>query len=255
MHKIGDVGGRILKNQVVVPGYYLASIRLSAPLPPAKPGQFIMLKVPAADVFLRRPFSIYDYRRGILSILYKVAGKGTAALASAGPKEEVMVLGPLGNGFTMLPGHKPIIVAGGIGFAGVRLLWSKTRGKALLFWGCASNTESGLVSGLFGGDSYISTLDGSIGCKGNVVELLAQHLPRTEKPFQVFACGPQAMFVALRELLLARERVPCQVLLEERMACGLGICFGCVTKTLDEGEPYKRICKEGPVFDLWRISL
>jgi dihydroorotate dehydrogenase electron transfer subunit len=75
-----------------------------------------------------------------------------------------------------------------------------------------------------------------------------------ERPLQVFACGPEAMFVTLRELL-DHERLPCQVLLEERMACGLGICFGCVKKTLDETEPYKRVCKEGPVFDLWQICL
>ncbi|MGA2110324.1 MAG: dihydroorotate dehydrogenase electron transfer subunit, partial [Syntrophorhabdales bacterium] len=70
----------------------------------------------------------------------------------------------------------------------------------------------------------------------------------------VFACGPEPMFVSLRDLL-KDERIPCQVLLEERMACGLGVCFGCVRKTLDEAEPYKRVCKEGPVFDLWQISL
>ncbi len=254
MHKISDVEGRIVKNRLVVPGHYLTSIRLSAPLPPAKPGQFIMLKVPAVDVFLRRPFSVYDYRRGMLSILYRVAGKGTAALASTAPKAKVMILGPLGNGFTALPGHRPVIVAGGVGLAGVRLLWAKTRRKASLFWGCANDAECGLLSGFFPGEPYVSTIDGSFGCRGNVVELLAQHLPRMERPLQVFACGPQTMFIALRQLLLS-ERIPCQVLLEERMACGLGICFGCVTKTLDEDEPYRRVCKEGPVFDLWRISL
>jgi dihydroorotate dehydrogenase electron transfer subunit len=254
VEQISDIQGRILENRPVVPGYYLASIRLSTIMPPAKPGQFIMLKVPSSDTFLRRPFSIYDYSRGVLSILYKVTGKGTAALASTAPKEEVMILGPLGNGFTTLSEHKPVIVAGGIGLAGVRLLWSKMRGRASLFWGCANDAESGLMAGFLPGEPHVSTIDGSFGCRGNVVELLSQRMPHMERPFQVFACGPEAMFTALRDLL-AHERIPCQVLLEERMACGLGICFGCVRKTLDEAEPYKRVCKEGPVFDLWQICL
>ena len=219
-----------------------------------RPGQFVMLKVPSSEVFLRRPFSVYDYRRGLLSVLYKVAGKGTAALAEARARQRVMVLGPLGNGFTVLAGHEAIVVAGGIGIAGVSLLWSKLRGKKSLFWGCASDAEAGLVNDMISCEPYVSTMDGSLGCKGSVVDLLAQHITVLKRPAQVFACGPEPMFVSLRDLL-KDERIPCQVLLEERMACGLGICFGCVRKTLDEAEPYKRVCKEGPVFDLWQISL
>jgi len=219
-----------------------------------RPGQFVMLKVPSSEVFLRRPFSVYDYRRGLLSVLYKVAGKGTAALAGARARQRVMLLGPLGNGFTVFAGHEAIVVAGGIGIAGVSLLWSKLRGKKSLFWGCASDAEAGLVNDMISCEPYVSTMDGSLGCKGSVVDLLAQHIAVLNRPAQVFACGPEPMFVSLRDLL-KDERIPCQVLLEERMACGLGVCFGCVRKTLDEAEPYKRVCKEGPVFDLWQISL
>jgi len=219
-----------------------------------RPGQFVMLKVPSSEVFLRRPFSVYDYRRGLLSVLYKVAGKGTAALAEARARQRVMVLGPLGNGFTVLAGHEAIVVAGGIGIAGVSLLWSKLRGKKSLFWGCASDAEAGLVNDMISCEPYVSTMDGSLGRKGSVVDLLDQHIAVLNRPAQVFACGPEPMFVSLRDLL-KDERIPCQVLLEERMACGLGVCFGCVRKTLDEAEPYKRVCKEGPVFDLWQISL
>ncbi len=249
-----DIEGLIVRNDPVVPGYFRASIRLSKPMASIRPGQFVMLKVPSSEVFLRRPFSIYDYHRGLLSVLYKVAGKGTTALAEARARQHVMVLGPLGNGFTVLPGHEAIVVAGGIGIAGVSLLWSKLRGKKSLFWGCASDAEAGLVNDMVSCEPYVSTMDGSLGCKGSVVELLAQHITVLKRPAQVFACGPEPMFASLRDLLEG-ERIPCQVLLEERMACGLGICFGCVRKTLDEAEPYKRVCKEGPVFDLWRISL
>ena len=97
-------------------------------------------------------------------------------------------------------------------------------------------------------------MDGSVGFCGTVVELLEHSLPLIgEKPC-VYACGPNAMYASLQRFL-ASKRIPCQVLVEEHMACGLGLCFGCVKKTVDEREPYKRACVEGPVFDLWQLSL
>jgi dihydroorotate dehydrogenase electron transfer subunit len=254
MEHIDDIEGEILRNEPVVPGYFRASIRLSRPMAQVRPGQFVMLRVPTTEVFLRRPFSIYNYRRGVLSILYKVVGKGTSVLSEARAKEKVMVLGPLGNGFTVLPGHYPVLVGGGIGIAGIYLLWFRLKGRKTLFWGCTSDAEVGLLDTIIPCEPHVSTMDGSFGCKGNVVDLLGQHIPRLKKPVQVFACGPEAMFLSLRDVL-RNEHIPCQVLVEERMACGLGICFGCTKKTLDETEPYKRVCKEGPVFDLWQISL
>jgi dihydroorotate dehydrogenase electron transfer subunit len=71
---------------------------------------------------------------------------------------------------------------------------------------------------------------------------------------EVFTCGPEGMVKSIRKEI-ENMKTPCQVLVEERMACGLGLCFGCAVKTIDEKEPYKRACKEGPVFDLWQISL
>ena len=254
MERIDDIEGEILRSEQVVPGYFRTSIRLSRPMAPVRPGQFVMIKVPSADVFLRRPFSIYDSRGGALSILYKVAGKGTAALSKARAREKVMVLGPLGNGFSLLAGHDRVLVGGGIGIAGIHLLWSRLRGRKTLFWGCTSNAEVGLLDRIASCGPLVSTLDGSFGCEGSVTDLLEGQMDRLERPFQVFACGPEAMFASLREVL-RKEHIPCQVLVEERMACGLGICFGCARKTLDEIEPYKRVCKEGPVFDLWQISL
>ncbi|MGD0232409.1 MAG: dihydroorotate dehydrogenase electron transfer subunit [Syntrophorhabdales bacterium] len=254
MDQIDDIEGTILQNRCVVPGYYLATIRLARPMARPRPGQFVMIMIPSVDVFLRRPFSIYAYGNAVLSILYRVVGRGTAALAVMGHGWKVMVLGPLGNGFTSLPGHAPVLVAGGIGAAGIHLLWTKMKKKGTLFWGCTTEGDVGLLKKVIPYGPHISTIDGSFGCKGNVVELLAQHIDRMKRPIQVFACGPEAMFRSLKSLL-HDEGTACQVLVEEKMACGLGICFGCVKRTLDENEPYKRVCKEGPVFDLWQISL
>lgn len=257
MEQISDIEGEVLRNEQIVPGYFRVSVRLSKTMPPVRPGQFVMIKVPSTEVFLRRPFSIYDFRRGVLSVLYKVVGKGTAALSRTAAKEKVMILGPLGNGFTLLPGHDPVLVGGGIGIAGLHLLWSGLQGRkrgGRLFWGCTSDAEIGLLDRIISCEPKVCTIDGSYGYKGNVVEMLGRDLARMKRPIQVLACGPEAMFTSLGELL-REERIPCQVLVEERMACGLGICFGCVKKTHDEDEPYKRVCKEGPVFDLWQISL
>ena len=254
MLRIDDLEGTVLQNRCVVPGHYLLAVRLERMMAAPRPGQFVMLKVPGADIFLRRPFSIYQYGRGVLSILYKVAGKGTSVLSGAGRGEKVRVLGPLGNGFAPLPGHAPVLVAGGIGIAGIHLLWTRVGRKGMLFWGCATQGDMGLLGRIMPHAPHVSTMDGSFGCAGNVVELLAQHIAGMRRPIQVFACGPEAMYRSLATLLDGAG-IPCQVLVEERMACGLGICFGCVRKTLDEQEPYKRVCKEGPVFDLWQISL
>lgn len=255
MIRIDDIEASVSENRCVVPGYYLLTIALSKPMPNVLPGQFIMLKVPSTDIFLRRPFSIYDYRRGKLSVLYKVAGRGTAELATAAAGDKIMALGPLGNGFTLLKDHQAVLVAGGIGFAGLHMLWSTIRReKPLLFFGCSNSAEASLLHGLVSCDPHISTLDGSTGCKGNVIDMLAGHISSIPKRFQIFACGPEPMYLSLKKLL-ERERTACQVLVEERMACGLGLCFGCVRKTTDDSEPYKRVCKEGPVFDIWQISL
>jgi dihydroorotate dehydrogenase electron transfer subunit len=254
MNRIVDIQGIIVGNEPVIKGHYRIDIELPEPLGEVRPGQFVMLEVPSAEIFLRRPFSIYDAEENIVSVLYRVAGKGTAELSRATAGAGVMVLGPLGNGFSPADDRHPVILSGGIGVAGIHLLWKKLREKASFFWGCASSAEMKLIDALHLHNPFISTMDGSSGRKGTVIDLMKQHLDELPEPFEIFTCGPEPMYVALREHF-AENRVPCHVLVEERMACGLGLCFGCVKKTVDEKEPYHRVCKEGPVFDLWQISL
>lgn len=249
-----DFQGRVEANTPIGTGFYLMRIGLTRPLGPVEPGQFVMVKLPSADYFLRRPFSIYSHGRSSLSILYRVSGSGTDYMSSLKRGQQLAVLGPLGKGFRVSKDHTPVIVAGGIGIAGIHLLWQRLKGKAVCLFGCSTEKELCLLHDSAEDGAVCSTLDGSFGFTGNVVQLLESHLSRTQRPLEVFACGPEAMYNALRSLLDS-ERIPCQVLLEERMACGLGLCFGCVRKTSDESEPYKRVCLEGPVFDLWQISL
>jgi len=269
-----DIEGRIVSNRIITAGCYGIKIRLSRPMDAPDPGQFVMLRIPGNEVFLRRPFGIYHYRNQMLSIMYKVVGKGTESLARALKNKPVFVLGPLGKGFRISERDKYLIVAGGIGIAGVHTLIERLGKRATLFYGCSKKEEATLINDLARLDPAIATLDGSYGFKGNVVELLGHYLKGMKTistpalrgkggqedssvksgNVECFACGPDNMLRSLKPLL-AEERLPCQALVEERMACGLGLCFGCVKKTIDENEPYKRVCKEGPVFNLWEICL
>jgi dihydroorotate dehydrogenase electron transfer subunit len=251
-----DIESRVIENREIIPGYFVLRARPSKPLGRITPGQFCMVKVPDQDVFFRRPFSIYDYRRGVLSIMYKVVGKGTESLSRAVKHEKVLILAPLGKGFR-IPARSPcVVVAGGIGIAGVAALVRRLGKRATVFFGCSNRQEAALAGHVLARlNPGISTLDGTCGFKGHVVGLLAEKLGSVkEKGVEIFACGPENMIRSLKDLI-EPGRIPCQVLLEERMACGLGLCFGCVKKTIDEKEPYKRVCKEGPVFDLWEICL
>ncbi len=253
-----DIEGFIVENAPVCRDFHRCRIELATPLEEVVPGQFIMLKVPSAEIFLRRPFSIYDYGKLTVTVLYKAVGAGTRALASARRRDKVQVLGPLGRGFQLHEGFAPVLVAGGIGIAGLHLLWKRLRRRARVFYGCSVEGELPLLGGMArqmnGAERAVCTLDGSAGFCGNVVQLLERSLPLIgERPY-VYACGPQAMYASLKDFL-TEKKIPCQVLVEERMACGIGLCFGCVKKTLDDREPYKRACMEGPVFDLWQLSL
>lgn len=250
-----DIEGKIIKNKEIAPGYYLLKIKLAKSMGPMMPGQFVMLKIPDSEVFLRRPFSIYDYNQKIVSLMYKVVGKGTASLSRVANNAKVSVLCPLGKGFTIKKRDAYVIVAGGIGIAGVHALIKRLGKRATIFFGCNSSDELPLMGKAAQLNPFVSTLDGSYGLQGNIVQLLSQQMKGLEKKdIEIFACGPENMLKSLKKLL-ENKRIPCQASFEERMACGLGLCFGCVKKTIDEEEPYKRVCKEGPVFDLWRVCL
>jgi dihydroorotate dehydrogenase electron transfer subunit len=250
-----DINAKIIENRKIVSNYFSLKLKLSKPMGMIKPGQFIMLKVPDGDVFLRRPFSIYDYSKETITIVYRVVGKGTQSLCEAKKNEKTLVLGPLGNGFSITKKDVYVVIAGGIGVAGVHLLIKSLKDKARLFYGCSSKEELQVVDDIMHFNPAVSTLDGSVGFKGDVVTLFQKQKKVFEgKSVEIFTCGPEGMIKSVRKEI-EKLKTPCQVLVEERMACGLGLCFGCAVKTIDEKEPYKRACKEGPVFDLWQISL
>jgi dihydroorotate dehydrogenase electron transfer subunit len=250
-----DTEAQIIENRNIVLDYFLLRLKPVKTMGKVIPGQFIMLRIPGNEVFLRRPFSIYDYDRDILTIMYKVVGKGTELLSKTGNGTLTSVLGPLGNGFHVGKRDAYLTVAGGIGIAGIHFLIKVLKGKASVFFGCSSHIETALLKDIAHFNPMVSTLDGSYGYKGNVVEMLKNHLETTDNiDRELFVCGPEGMLKSLKASI-DKNKISCQALVEERMACGLGLCFGCVKKTIDQNEPYKRVCKEGPVLDLWEISL
>ena len=259
----------ILANSPLARGTYL--IRLHAPQLAAaiRPGQFVMLRLPGStDPLLGRPFALYDTvldEQGApigIDVVYLVVGKVTSLLTALTPGDAVTVWGPLGNGFPEPVGSNHVgLVAGGIGqtpfLAHLRELLG-TRGyggqkprqrvqRVSLYYGVRSAELSAGVNDFTsaGATVHLASNDGSIGHHGFVTDLLARH----EAPQHLFGCGPEPMLHALATQAEKRG-IPCHLSLETPMACGIGICFSCVTpiKTGD-GWDYKRVCVDGPVFD------
>jgi dihydroorotate dehydrogenase electron transfer subunit len=263
----------VLENRLLARNTYL--IRLAAPelAQAIRPGQFLMLRLAGGtDPLLGRPFALYDTyldemgRLAGVDLVYLVVGKLTGRLAELRTGGRVEVWGPLGNGFPDLSaaGHVGL-VAGGIGqtpfLAHVReLLGQRGYGglpigsparRVSLYYGVRSAELAAGVEDFraAGAEVHLATDDGSLGRHGFVTSLLESHLGGPDPPRHLVGCGPEAMLRALAAL--ARKwQVPCHLSLETPMACGLGICFSCVTEVrTPAGCDYRRVCVEGPVFD------
>lgn len=240
-----------------------------------RPGQFLMLRLPGVnDPLLGRPFALYDTvlsPAGVpvaIDVVYLVVGKMTGRMAAVRPGDRLEVWGPLGNGFADLTGLDDVaLVAGGIGqtpfLAYVRDLLGtrgyggrparRQVGRVRLYYGVRTADLAAGVDDFraAGAEVHLASDDGSLGHRGFVTELLAtQPLPQ-----RLVGCGPEPMLHALVKLARARS-IPCDVSLETPMACGLGVCFSCVTKvTTADGWDYKRVCVDGPVFDAASLVL
>jgi dihydroorotate dehydrogenase electron transfer subunit len=238
------------------------------------PGQFLMIRPSSGfDPLLGRPFALYDVVRNssgspvAIDVVYIVLGRGTAALAECRPGDRLDVWGPLGNGFGPPPAGPVIFVAGGIGqtpFLALGRSWlgSTTYGQGAAWPGPFAASVSllygvrtaDLLAGLADFESAgiavsLATDDGSIAHRGFVTELLEARLERGERPAKVVGCGPPAMLASLARVV-ARFRVPCDLSLENHMACGFGACFSCVApiRQPDGSIDLRRVCVDGPIF-------
>jgi dihydroorotate dehydrogenase electron transfer subunit len=183
-----------------------------------------------------------------LAFLFTVVGKGTGRLSELKPGRRVDMLGPLGNGFAINPeSQNLVLLAGGLGIAPLGFLaeWAIARGKSVsLLLGAATSSLICPVHLLpVSVTCLLATEDGSCGRQGYVTQCLPEALPEAD---QIFACGPTPMFRTLAADASLKDR-DVQVSLEIRMACGLGICYGC---TVNTKQGAKQVCKHGPVFQL-----
>lgn len=255
------VKGRILHHDQVAQDIYLLSLYAPEIAMGSKAGQFIHIRCcHGFDPLLRRPFSLSDIDRetGAVSIIYEVRGKGTKLLSGYPEGHEVDIMGPLGKGFSLedlTSMDQAILVGGGIGAppmaALAQALADKGLSKVTIILGGTSKNKL-LPEEIFaktGAKLLFATDDGGKGHKGFVTELLPQLVQDQAEKYFVFACGPEGMLKAVSDYCIPHH-IPCQLSLEEIMACGIGACQGCVCKVKGEtGFDYVRVCREGPVFE------
>ena len=244
----------ITGNERLAEATYAITVACPEVAATARAGQFVHVRC-GAERLLRRPVSICRGRGGSITLVYEAKGEGTRWISRRKAGEVLDILGPLGNGFAMT-GGKIVAVGGGIG------------APPLLF---AAETAKGAVTAILGfrdagriilkdefqaacDEIYITTDDGSAGIHGTVAAPLEELLKRGGYG-AVISCGPRAMLAAVADIC-ARNRVPCQVSLEERMACGVGACLVCACETTKNGAPtMSRVCKDGPVFDATHVRI
>jgi dihydroorotate dehydrogenase electron transfer subunit len=254
---------RIIKQEEVAPGHCLMSLDAPEIASRAAPGQFLHLRcADTQDPLLRRPISIHyaDRERGLVYILYRVAGRGTALLARRAPGDCLDVMGPLGKGFSLPSGkEKTAVIGGGMGVAPlffllkeIEVIYRHDSGRAAVFIGAAT---SGALLGVkeFGNTGfpvYIATDDGSAGFNGNVVDLFRRTAGGNGFD-RVYACGPLPMLISLAAGI--RPGQIAEVSVEERMGCGVGACLSCACRVRGRGGEdfrYAHVCRDGPVFNL-----
>lgn len=256
---IVDTKAKVVENRFVSGKTWLMRLRSAEISGNAKPAQFVMVKPTSElsyDPLLRRAFAIADTDGDMFDIYYDVHGRGTALLTSIKPGDEVDVLGPLGNNLFPEDIDSYIIVGGGIGFAGLSLLMKDLKKKDKKFvslYGARSKQDLSMIEWINqnGFDVLYYTDDGSFGKKGFVTQDLEEII--NQNPGSALAvCGPTPMMKAVANIA-KKTNTPCYVSLETKMACGIGICIGCVVKDLDS-DNYVRVCYEGPVFEASKIE-
>jgi len=216
-----------------------------------KPGQFLNIRVTERVYpLLRRPFSVCDVDGEHLYLMFNILGEGTNILAHKPIGSDLDILGPLGNGFNLDGDYETaVIVAGGLGAAPFPYLTRKLNGKKNILSFIGGRTKDDVITYNLMNVKEASD-DGSLGFKGNVVQLLNQNLDLLKsKKIKMFACGPTVMLRALKEFCLKNE-FECEASTECAMACGFGICQGCPIESTTESDKYLLVCKDGPVFNI-----
>ena len=257
----------------------------------AKAGQFVSVYSNDRSKLLPRPISLcgIDRDEDTIRLVYRVTGEntGTEEFSKLVMGDRIRILGPLGNGFTVVSGEKAFLIGGGIGVPPMLQLAKDINAGVVQTSGAVDTntqekgqTEEKQINGhgkkicdmniIMGyrdentflldefkeqADSFVATEDGSVGTKGNVIDAIKENGLEADV---IYACGPMPMLRALKAYAMEHD-MECYVSMEERMACGIGACLACVCKTKDKDAHSnvnnKRICKEGPVFNAKEVEI
>lgn len=255
------ITAQVLSQKEIAPGIYDMWIAAGPDLQ-AKAGQFIGVYPKDKSLLLPRPISICeaDNEKEALRIVYRVAGKGTDEFSSYQANDQVEILGVLGNGFPVeeAKGKKTVLLGGGIGIPPMLELakeLKKSGADVIVIAGYRDNKlflkeDLEKYAGV-----YVATEDGSAGVKGNVLTVMEEKNVQADI---IMACGPMPMLRAIKKYS-KENAVKAYISLEERMACGVGACLGCVCKTTKKDAHSHvnnaRICTDGPVFDAEDVEI
>lgn len=269
----------LIKAQIEYPQkQYIITLHSEEITKKIKPGQFIHIKV-SDEIAMRRPISIMsvDYKNNTFDILYKIVGTGTLELSKRKTDKYISVIGPIGNGFNILNNKKiPLMIGGGVGIPPIiaiaQNLKHNNNYKPFAVLGSEVPFPFAVKPAIknsiyYDGANYTMALleNWNIECrlastqeyngvyKGYVTDLAQKYLENFNKKdlqkVAIYACGPNAMLEAVAKLAF-KFNLPCQVCLEEFMACAVGGCAGCtVMVKTDKGEQMQRVCVDGPVFE------
>lgn len=246
--------GEVTLIERVANEMFLIKIKVAADFT-SKPGQFVSIL--CDNHTMRRPFSIMNFEKGkcdslmacgqdygMISVLFKKKGDGTAYIASLNVGDTVDFIGPMGNGFNCFD-EKTLLVGAGVGVAPVFYLKKVLGDKARLIAGFQNVNE--IPSCLQSELDFISTDDGSLGGAGSIINYLDAQI-NEYKPERICTCGPHIVLKLVAEK--AKEHgIPCEVAMEKTMACSIGVCRGCVVTLNRNGKiDNASVCKDGPVF-------
>ncbi len=262
MEKVKEQAAVVAQTEIA-PGIYDLTLQTKEIAAQAKAGQFVTLYCRDLTKLLPRPISLcgIDREKGTIRLVYRVAGGGTAEFSGLEAGDTIDVLGPLGNGFTVRPKKRALLVGGGIGVPPMLQLAKEINADA------RQGVSMQIVMGYRDAETFlldefkeqaktfVATENGSVGMRGNVLDAIRDKELSADV---IYACGPKPMLRALAAYA-GENHMECYISMEERMACGIGACLACVCKTNEvNGHSHVknvRVCMEGPVFDAREVDL
>lgn len=240
---------KVIQNIQIADNYYLMKVEGDKIPQHSKPGQFFMLQCKDNSKVLRRPISLHNVEGNTLEFYYEALGKGTKEFTQLSTGETINIQGPLGNGYdTDLKGKNIVVIGGGMGMAPIKYLIKDLKdNNDITFIGGGRNAGAVKIIEKFDFKNIelkVATDDGSVGAKGNTVDILKEVLKGKDIDI-IYTCGPHPMMEAVAKVA-QENNIRCQISLEERMACGIKACVGCSILTK---KGMKKVCYDGPVFE------